>query len=189
MSSRFTEQKIIQGKFLFAKFKIPRQSVGADVPDGPQSRGLCRLWFGVRICLTFVGADGPVVVPEMEGSLIASLHFDHGHSLKSLHPPPAALPSLPPTARRLWLYQPSLLRTKSSYICRDRRPDGPLFWLLRPSLCGTKKRFRTIEPRLPRAVDRRFHQIAQKSSHQCRRFNKMFTNYLCFPSGFGNIKL
>ena len=90
-------------------------------PRRPAGCGFISLCFCARSRLLFVGADGPVVVPATASPRTLGGLGDHGHSLKSLHPPPAALPSLPSTARRLWFYQ--------------------------PSVCGTKKRFRTIEPR------------------------------------------
>ena len=46
------------------------------------------------------GQDPPVAVPEKIIGLTLILDFfDRCHSLGSLHPPPAALPSLPPTNR------------------------------------------------------------------------------------------
>ncbi len=47
----------------------------------------------------FVGRDDPVAVPKIFCALGESRNFDRGHSLISLHPPPAPLDSLP-TSRR-----------------------------------------------------------------------------------------
>jgi len=70
----------------------------------------------------------PVAVPGVRlGDGAPSLHADRGHSLRSLHPPPAALPSLPQRATLVGLITRMVAQ---GALCKPEKKKRPPGWVV-----------------------------------------------------------